>query len=377
MTVYDPWKGKTYEADIKAPGGKGKGLLGVPPFIDMHTHVRGPHFETYTTLARACTAGGFGICTIQPNTKPHLDRPSTIHIHMKRAEREKDLVSFLFTASLFGEQTDMGVAYSTDGIPYTHEDMLYHLKVKKPRLLMDHSQLHSLGGMFYEGAPPHLPRRGLTWEAAAVFRTTTLAYEEGWRDIHIQHVSSPYTVETVLHLRNMLKDMNITMEITPHHLLLSAEDIRNTNMKINPPLAPHRERQKIIEMVKKGLIDALATDHAPHPDKGEDYEKAPYGSSHIEVAFSAFYTALGDIYKVVDMLTVAPSRILGVQGGTMPDNMVVIDPEGTTYVDGKRFLSMGKNTAFDGMTLRGRIVGVKRNGRWIYWEGEFMEGESL
>lgn len=377
MTVYDPWKGKTYEADIKVPGEKGEGLLGVPPFIDMHTHVRWLHFETYTTLARACTASGFGICTIQPNTKPHLDRPSTIHIHMKRAEREKDLVSFLFTASLFGEQTDMGVAYSTDGIPYTPEDMHYHLKVKKPRLLMDHSQLHGLGGMFYEGAPPDLPRRGLTWEASAVFRTTALAYEEGWKDIHIQHVSSPYTVETVLHLRSMLKDRNITMEITPHHLLLSAEDISSTNMKINPPLAPHRERQKLIEMVKRGLIDALATDHAPHPDKGEDYEKAPYGSSHIEVAFSAFYTALGDIYRVVDMLTVAPSRILGVKAGSMPDNMVVIAPEGTTYVDGKRFLSMGKNTAFDGMTLRGRIVGVKRNGRWIYWDGEFMEGESL
>ena len=377
MTVYDPWQGKTYEADIKVPGGIARGLLGVPPFIDMHTHVRWPHFETYTTLARACVGGGFGICTIQPNTKPHLDRVSTIHIHMKKAEREKDLVSFLFTASLFGEETDMGVAYSTDGIPYKLEDLYYHLKVKKPRLLMDHSQLYGLGGMFYEGAPPYLPRRGLTWEAAAVFRTALLAYEENWRDIHIQHVSTPHTVETVLHLRSILKDMNITMEITPHHLLLSAEDIRNTNMKINPPLAPHRERKKLVEMVKNGVIDILATDHAPHPDKGEDYKKAPYGSSHIEVALPAFYTALGDIYKVVDMLTVAPSRILGVKAGAMPDNMVVIDPEGTTYVDGKKFFSMGKNTAFDGMTLRGRIVGVKRGGRWIYWEGEFMEGESL
>lgn len=367
MKLYDPIKKTEYTADIPTPHGSGEGLLGVPLFLDMHTHVRYPQFEGYDTLGEACLKGGFGICTIQPNTKPRLERASTIEIH-KRASQGYP-VKFIFTASLFGEDTSMGVAYSTDGLEYTAEQLWYALNTHTPRLLMDHSQIYEIEGMFYPGAPypSYRPLRG---ESIAVFRTVMLGIEAGWSRFHIQHITSSHTVQTIQHLK---KYASVTSEITPHHLLLSAEDISTPNMKINPPLAPEKDRKTLIDMTKKGLIDVLATDHAPHPPKPENYEKAPYGSSHIEVAFSAFYTALGDIHTVVDMLTVKPAKILGVDIPPMPENMVVIDPKATFTVDSKEFASLGKNTAFEGMTLGGKVVGVKIGGTWRYWDGQFLE----
>lgn len=367
MIVYDPRKKQEYHIDIDLPSGSGAGLIAAPLFIDLHTHVRYPIFERYDTLWKACTKGGFGICTIQPNTRPRLDRASTLAIHMNASQNLP--TTFLLTSSLFGEETSLSIAYSTDGIEYTTSQLWYHLKIHHPKLLMDHSQIYEIEGMFYPNAPyPSI--RPMNGEAIAVFRTVSLAIETGWHKIHIQHVSSPYTVKAISYLKEYA---DITCEITPHHLLIPSEDISSVDTKINPPLAPDRDRKKLVEMTKKGLIDALATDHAPHPKKPEDYKLAPYGSSHVEIAFSAFYTALEDLHLVIDKLTIRPAQILGIDIPPILDNLVIIDPNTTFTVDREQFISLGKNTAFHGKRLKGKILGVKIKGQWIYWDGQLME----
>ncbi len=371
MKIYDPTSKTEYTLDIKLPKGSGKGLIGVPLFVDIHTHVRYPQFEGYDTLSRACLKGGFGICTIQPNTRPRLERASIIQIHKEASKGYP--TQFLFTSSLFGEETNMPIAYSTDGIPYT-TNMLWHaLNTHTPKLLMDHSQLYDVEGMFYQGGPA-LPYRPMSGEAIAVARTVMLGVEAGWKRFHIQHVSSPHTIDMIQHLKRYAI---ITTEVTPHHLLIPTEYIDNVNMKINPPLIPEKDRKRLVNMVKEGLIDTLATDHAPHPPKPEDWKEAPYGSSHIEVAFSAFLTALEDLHLVVDMLTVKPASLLGISLPSMPDNIVVIDPNMSFTVDSSKFVSLGKNTAFEGMKLKGKVVAVKIGGKWLYYDDEFIwEGQD-
>nr|WP_307777293.1 dihydroorotase [Thermosipho melanesiensis] len=348
---------------------KGKNLLCIPTFFDFHTHVRlNNNQEDYNSLQKACIAGGFTEVLIQPNTNPILENKQVHKYHEKLVADSH--VRFYRTTSLFGTQkpSDNILCYSTDGIKYTYNDLVENFSRKKPALVLDHSQLFEHEGIFYKEILD-IPKRPITNEAIAIARTVLTGFEFGFKDFHIQHISTTYSLEMIEFLK---KCANITCEVTPHHLLISNEEILNPNFKINPPLCDKKTIEILKDAVKTNKIDILATDHAPHPEKPADYRKAPYGTSNIEIAFSAFYTALNDVYLVTDKLCYAPRKRLGISYKFTSDNLVIVDLNQEFTVESKRFFSKGKNCAFDGMKLKGKIIGVKINGKWGYWNGEYL-----
>lgn len=372
MKIFDPFNQKVYFEDVKLfKNVITDKLIIAPTFFDFHTHVRlTKDQEDYKSLKKACIAGGFSEVLIQPNTTPKLETEEIHKEHKKLSENP--YIKFYRTTSFFGQvepnQKDI-LCYSTDGIEYNYTDLVENFSKKKPYLLLDHSQLFEHKGIFYTKEVKNIPKRPVTNEAIAVSRTVLTGIEFGFKDFHIQHVSTIYTLKMIEFLR---KFANVTCEITPHHLLISGNEIKNSNYKINPPLPDKKTQMQLIEAVKKGKIDILATDHAPHPEKSSDLLKAPYGTSNIEIAFSAFYTAIDDLFIVIDKLSRTPRKRLNIKPIFNRDNFVVIDPFQEFTVDSKKFFSKGKNCVFDGMKLKGKILGVKINGKWGFWDGEYL-----
>jgi len=350
-----------------------------PPFVDLHTHVRLNAQEDYESLSRAAIAGGFGVCNIQPNTVPKLESLEVLLKHVELS-REKP-VNFLHTISFFGEINDIFTVdhvsnritgFSTDGMRYDSKELYASFATKKAALLFDHSQLHEIPGDFYIGTQLPNSIRTYSNEAIAIFRTVLTGLEFGYTSFHIQHVSTATSLEVVQYLRRFA---NITCEVTPHHVFFTPDMISNTTQKINPPIS--KDREILREALRKGIIDCFATDHAPHNPKGDNFENAPYGSSHIEIAFSVYYTLFEDIELVLRNLTLNPLKVIKRSyeelGIKYPHDAVLIDASAEYTVDSSRFFSLGKNCAFDGYKLKGQVVGFRRNGRWVYWNGEFID----
>lgn len=390
MFVYDYLKEKVLENDeiansINFPEkiSKSSSLILSPPFIDLHTHVRLGRGEDYDSLSKAAIAGGFLIVNIQPNTEPPLDNLETLKNHLNLS-REKN-VKFFYTLSFFGSVNNVNnvneidkdmakniIGFSTDGIKYNSKDLVNSFSSKAPTIVFDHSQLHEIDGDFYLGTNLPNAKRTYSNEAIAVFRTVMTGLEFGFRNFHIQHISTIEALETIQFLRKFAK---VTCEVTPHHVYFTPDMLKNTNQKINPPISKYKDL--LVEGVKKGLIDTFATDHAPHPEKSESYQEAPYGSSHIEVSFAAYLTVFKNVELVLKNLTLAPLKVLGKKYEDLnikfPNDAVLIDPQEKFIVESKKFFSKGKNCAFNGEELIGKILGVRKNGRWVYWNGEFMD----
>ncbi|MCX7653414.1 MAG: dihydroorotase, partial [Fervidobacterium sp.] len=300
------------------------------------------------------------------------------HVNLS-AESE---VVYNYTISLFGLVNDVNslpqslrnkvTGFSTDGIRYHSEDLVKAFSTKKPTMVFDHSQLHEISGDFYVGS--NLPNSFRTYsnECIAIFRTVMTGLEYGFSCFHIQHVSTLESLETISYLRKFAK---ISCELTPHHSFFTPDMINHPNQKINPPISKYRD--ELVKALKERIINCFATDHAPHPEKPLRYEDAPYGSSHIEVAFSVYLTVFSDIRLVLENLTQNPLHVLGKSysdfGLQFPKDAVLIDPEAEYMVEASRFFSKGKNCAFDGYKLKGKILGVRKNGRWVYWNGEFID----
>jgi dihydroorotase len=369
LKAYDPFKKLWHEVDIITPV-KTRGLIACPTFFDIHTHVRLNGQEDYSSLQKAAIAGGFGRVLIQPNTLPSIETYQIFHEHLELA-RDK-IVDFYWACSIFGELHPDGrkiLCYSNDGFEYDTRRILNAFKNKKPYLLLDHSQLHELDGIFYDGTNLSNKTRPVSNEAISIFRNVMLGLEYGFKRFHIQHVSTQRSIETIIYLR---KYAEITCEVTPHHLFFNMHDIKNTNFKVNPPFANDFDRETLIKAIENDVVDVLATDHAPHPEKPDDFERAPFGTSGIEIAFSAFYTIIGNIEKVIEKMTIAPGNLMGLRLNFDLDNIVLIDPDARYTVDSNKFFSKGRNCVFDGMKLNGKIVGVKMKGKWVYWDGEFF-----
>lgn len=369
MKIYNPVIQKWQQMQIDTPTSQ-KGLIACPVFFDMHTHVRLLGQEDYNSLEKAAIAGGFGAVLVQPNTKPPIETKDIFKTHFELAKEKT--VDYYWTCSFFGGLEPDGkkiLCYSNDGMEYDTQKILQAFKCKKPDLLLDHSQFYEVGGIFYEGTPIKVAKRPVSSEAVSIFRNVMLGSEYGFKRFHIQHVTTRFSIETIQYLKRYAQ---ISCEVTPHHLFFTMGDIKDTNFKVNPPLATEQDRQALLEAVKEDLIDVFATDHAPHDEKSSDFEKASYGTSGIEIAFSAFYTITGDLEKTIEKMTVAPKKVLGLETTFDLDSITVIDPKAEYTVDARNFHSKGKNCVFDGIKLKGKIVGVKLKGKWVYWDGEFF-----
>ena len=370
------------------------GKLVLPSFVDLHVHFRQPgreDKETIETGSRAAAAGGFTAVCPMPNTDPVIDHRGAVEWVRHEGERV-GLVDVLPVGALtkgergeeltdFGELFEAGcVALSDDGRPLADSLMMRRaLEYAKVfgRPLIQHAEDPSLsaGGVIHEGrVSTVLGLRGIPSESEIVIIARDLALAEltgGW--VHFAHLSCARSVELIRQAK--ARGVRVTCEVTPHHLALTDEAIAefNTEAKVNPPLRSESDRRALIEGLKDGTIDCIATDHAPHTDweKGADFDSAPFGTTGLETALGVCVKTLvapGILSwsQLVEKMAVNPARIAGLNGGGLanghPANLTIVDPDAEWTVEPEQFISKGKHSVFRGRLLTGRVVAVIRRG---------------
>ena len=374
-------------------------LVVVPGLIDMHVHLREPGGEAKETIAtgsRAAAKGGFTTVCAMPNTNPVNDNIRVTERILAGAARTS-LVNVLPVAAISkgsrGEElVDMAglcaagaVAFSDDGRPVAGSRFMNRaLEAAKAlgALVIDHCEDRDLSGdgVMHEGAVSRRLRvRGIpaSAEEVMVARDLILARELGTR-IHIAHLS---TVGGLLALR-AAKDQGVaaTAEVTPHHLLLTdaALEGRDPDFKMNPPLRSPEHVEALAGAVKSGLVDVIATDHAPHTagEKSRGLDKAPFGIVGLETAVALLLDRLVHkkvipLGRFVELLSSNPARILGLRDkgriavGADAD-LTILNLAKAGTIDKNAFESKGRNTPFDGWKLKGRAVMTIVAGRVVY-----------
>jgi dihydroorotase len=373
------------------PGGdtiEGDGRLTlVPAFFDPHVHLRTPgqeHKEDIDTGTRAAAAGGFAAVIAMPNTDPVLDSAPLLRSLRDAAAREAHVaVGFLpaITRGLQGEQlTEMAelrqegaLGFSDDGKPVQSAGTL-RKALQYQRLCGGVLALHeedptlSRGGAMHEGAVSvALGLAGIPTvaESTMVARDAALAGYEDAR-VHFQHLSCAASVDAVADAK--ARGHRVSAEVTPHHLLLTEEDVRgmDTRMKMHPPLTTDADRRALIEGLRAGTIDCVATDHAPHArdEKEVPFEQAPMGTTGLETAFSALYTGLVlpgvlELALLVERMTAGaalfelPTPIIEVGA---PADLALIDLDAQWVAGEHGWQSRSANCCFAGRALRGRVL---------------------
>jgi dihydroorotase len=378
----------TLELDVPEDLLEGGGsLVLLPAFFDPHVHLRTPgqeHKEDLETGTRAAAAGGFAAVIAMPNTDPVLDSAPLLRSLRDAAAREARVsVGFLaaITRDLEGEQlTEMAelrqegaLGFTDDGKPVESAGMLQKA-LQYQRLCGGVLALHeedttlSRGGAMHEGAvSAALGIRGIPTvaESTMVARDAALAgYEEG--RVHFQHLSCAASVDAVADAR--ARGWRVSAEVSPHHLLLTEEDVRgmDTRMKMHPPLATELDRKALVEGLRAGVIDCVATDHAPHArdEKEVPFEQAPMGTTGLETAFAALHTGLV-LPGVLDLAVLVERMTAGAELFDLPAPMIAVGrPASVTLVDlhaewvaGEHgWESRSENCCFAGRRLHGRVL---------------------
>jgi len=378
----------------------GAGLTVIPGIVDVHVHLRTPgkeHAEDIATGTAAAAAGGVVTVLAMPNTQPPTDSPSILGSLLERASREAVVPTGFIPAITVGQQgetlTEHGdlaeagaAALSDDGVPVGSALVMRRaLQYQKATGLLFtlHEEDMSLSGtgVMHEGTVS--ARIGLAGipgvsEAVQVARDCALAgYEDG--RIHICHVSARETVDEVR--RAKTRGVQVTAEVTPHHLLLTDEAVGDdpdpAKFKMNPPLRSEDDRQALIEALVDGTLDCIATDHAPHPgdEKENPFAAAPFGVIGLETAFAACHTelVLGGRMSLEDLIlrmSTTPAQIFGLPVPTLAEgataNLAVVDLGATDRVGDRPYASKSSNAAFVGMDLTGRIVMTLAGGQDVY-----------
>jgi dihydroorotase len=372
-----------------------RGLVAVPGLIDMHVHLREPGFEYKETIATgtaAAAAGGFTAVASMANTEPVNDCAAVTELILEKAALAGNARVHPIGAATRGmegrELSEIGemvaagaVAISDDGRPVRDPNVLRRAMEYAKAFgiaLIEHCETPELhpGGVMNEGYwSTALGLRGIprASEEIAVARNIRLAELTGAR-LHIAHLSTAGALASVKAAK--ARGLAVTCEVTPHHLLLTDERVGryDTQAKMKPPLATEEDRQALLEGLKDGTVDAIATDHAPHhaDEKDEDFDSAPFGIVGLETALPLCLdrlhrTGLLSLRRLVELLSSGPARILEVPGGTLapgsPADVTLLDLEQVTRVDPKSFLSKGKNTPFAGWELRGKAVRTLLSGK--------------
>jgi dihydroorotase len=362
-------------------------LVICPGFIDLHTHLREPGREDKETIAtgtRAAAAGGFTAVCAMPNTDPVNDRAGITRAILDRARADGVVrvhpIGAITRGSQgeelaeFGDLREAGcVAVSDDGRPVQSARVMRRaLEYARAfdLTVIDHCEEPSLfqGAAMNEGTVATLlGLRGAPAlaEAMVVERDVLLA-ELVRGKVHIAHVSAAASVDAVR--RGKARGVRVTAEATPHHLLLTDQAVKDsgydTATKMNPPLRTEDDRQALIEGLRDGTIDCIATDHAPHTvdDKKVEYDQAAFGVVGLETAVALCLDRLVtpgilELPQLVSLLSTRPARVLDLPGGTLapgsPADITVLDLGRRVKVDPARFESKGRNTPFGGWTLKG------------------------
>ena len=379
-----------------------KGRIVCPGFIDLHVHLREPGREDKETIAtgtRAAAAGGFTAVCAMPNTDPVNDNSGITRFIVDKARSEGAVRVYPIGAitrgsrgeelAEYGDLKEAGcVAVSDDGRPVASARVMRRaLEYARAFDLsvIDHCEEPALSERAVMNEGPVATVLGLRGapaaaEAIVVERDVQLAELTGGR-LHVAHLSTAASAEAVR--RAKARGVRVTAEATPHHLLLTDQVVKDSDYdastKMNPPLRSEADRQAVVEALRDGTIDAIATDHAPHTvdDKKVEYEQAAFGVVGLETAVSLCLDRLVgpgllSLPQLVARLSPGPARALGLPGGTLapgsPADVTILDLDRRRKVDPARFESKGRNTPFEGWTLKGAAVMTIVAGRVVWQE---------
>ncbi|MBS4198888.1 dihydroorotase [Bacillus sp. FJAT-49732] len=378
-----------------------KGLTIAPGFVDLHIHLREPggeHKETIETGTMAAAKGGFTTVASMPNTKPVPDNANQMswlvneckhrgsvkvlpYAAITKNQEGKELVDFaaLKEAGAF--------AFTDDGVGVQTAGMMYEAMQKAAELdmaIVAHCEDNSLiyGGAIHEGSyskQSGIPGIPSICESVHIARDVLLAEAAGCH-YHVCHISTKESVRAVRDAKRA--GIRVTAEVSPHHLLLSEEDIigEDTNFKMNPPLRGMDDRKALIEGLLDGTIDFIATDHAPHAaeEKARGMKLAPFGIVGLESAFPLLYThfvenGICTLEQLVNWLTVIPSKTFGLKSGTLEigkdADIALLNLNLEKEINPVNFASKGKNTPFGGWNCKGWPAATFVNGELIWSEG--------
>ena len=386
------------------------GRLLLPGLVDLHTHLREPgreDSETVLTGSQAAVAGGYTAISSMANTNPVADTAGVVE-QIYRLGKEAGLCDVnpigAVTKGLNGEQlAELGAMadsiagvriFSDDGKcvsdPLIMRRALEYVKTFNG-VIAQHAQEPRLtiNAQMNEGSvSARIGLRG--WPAIAeeaIIARDILLAEHVQSRLHICHLTTAGGVELVRWAKQ--RGIQVTAEVTPHHLLLTDDLVENYDpiYKVNPPLRTEKDVMALREGLAEGIIDIVATDHAPHPaeDKDCEWQAAAFGMVGLETAFSVVVKTMIDSNlmswtDLVDRMSIKPAQIAGYkqQGQTIaensPANLILVDTAGSWQVERKNLKSKSKNTPFEGMNLPGVISDVIYNGKLVLSNGSIVNG---
>jgi len=370
------------------------GLVVMPGLIDIHVHLRDmdqADKETVETGTLAALKGGVTTLFAMPNTSPTLDSVKNIQSYqelMKNTHVETHLIGSI-TQNLAGEALadidrypELGIrAISDDGHDVDNEVLLteaYQKARENNLLLITHPEMHQMApdGVINQGKVSEqlgVPGQPNEKEWKAVERGIKIALERGIR-AHFTHITTKESVELIRDVKRRTR--LISCDVTPHHLILTEDRVLEVGSfgKVNPPLRTEADRQALIEGLKDGTIDLIATDHAPHreQDKSEDLLSSAFGFSQIETSLASMITELHfnqgiPLLKLVEWMSLNPARMMNLPQGRLkvghPADMVLVNLEAEKKVDRLSFASKGKNSPYHDMSFKGWPVKTIFRGR--------------
>ena len=375
------------------------GKVVAPGLVDVHVHFRDPGFtykEDIHTGAAAAAKGGFTTVVLMANTKPIVDNIETLNYVLE--EGRKTGIHVLSTAAVSvgfkgQELTDMkalkaagAAGFTDDGIPLKDGRLV--------REAMEQAAALNMPLSFHEEDPAYIRQNGINHgavskqlgiygspalaEDAMVARDCMIAKDTG-ASIDVQHISSANSVAMVRLAKSL--GVNVWAEVTPHHFTLTEEAVleHGTLAKMNPPLRTAADRDALIEGLKDGTIDMIATDHAPHSaeEKGRPLTEAPSGITGLETALALGITSLVNkghltMVQLMEKMSLNPARLYHLECGRLeegrPADLVIFDPEKTWIVKAEEFASKAANSPFIGTELTGKVVYTICSGKVVYEE---------
>lgn len=349
----------------------GEGLVLMPSFTDLHAHFRDPgltYKEDILTGSLAAVRGGYTAVNLMANTKPVCSSMEVVNYVEEKVQgiRLVDVHQAVsITKDLEGEDIshldfldEKVKVISDDGRGVSNSKIMLNAMVKakeKGIIVMSHAENEELTEI-----DTRLAENTMTWRDVALSKFTGC-------HLHVSHVSTKESMESIVEAKK--GGYKVTCEVTPHHIALTEEE----PYKVNPPLRKKEDVDFLIKAIKEGIVDSIATDHAPH--SAGDKKKGANGISGLETAFSVCYTKLvkeGHITlsKLSELMSKNPASIMGFNKGEIKigydGDLVLIDIDSKYKVDSQSFASRGKNTPFHGMELYGSIVKTIKSGLVVY-----------
>ena len=361
----------------------------VPGLCDVHVHFREPGFSYKETIASGSAAAAHGgytaVCTM-PNLDPVPDSAEHLQVQLDAIKRGAAIKVLPYGAITVGEKgekladmeamSDKVCAFSDDGKGVQNDEMMREAMTAAKRLgkiIAAHCEDNSLlfGGYIHDGeyAKAH-GHRGISSasEYKQIERDLRLAEETGCA-YHVCHISTKESVELIRQAK--ARGVDVTCETAPHYLVLCDEDMQEDGrFKMNPPLRSREDKKALIEGIKDGTIDMIATDHAPHSaeEKGRGLEKSLMGVVGLETAFPVLYTELVrkniiTLDRLVELMSFKPKERFGIDTN---NDFAVFDISEAYKIDPEDFLSMGRATPFAGREVFGRCLLTVHNGKVVY-----------